>query len=231
MNREPDAGRSASDGLLELHDVAGRVVVVPCVVELSAVAHQAMAAVVDPVDERFPRGHDALITSAVHRGGNFYHGQVDDTHGLAVRHVLFADVEARAQHDLAFGDGAAVVLVDADRDAGLGTANVARAEPPPSRMPESEQFEPISRQFVGGRCWARTSGPPACKPSDRAAVARRSISLAGACPPRRLGAANEARLTVHRLGFRSYPRALSRAEVNTPNRIRTGDFLRERQAS
>lgn len=109
MNREPDAGRSASDGLLELHDVAGRVVVVPCVVELSAVAHQAMAAVVDPVDERFPRGHDALITSALHRGGNFYHGQVDDTHGLAVRHVLFADVEARAQHDLAFGDGAAVV--------------------------------------------------------------------------------------------------------------------------
>lgn len=134
MNREPDAGRSASDGLLELHDVAGRVVVVPCVVELSAVAHQAMAAVVDPVDERFPRGHDALITSALHRGGNFYHGQVDDTHGLAVRHVLFADVEARAQHDLAFGDSAAVVLIDADRDARRGAdcfevGNDLRQEP------------------------------------------------------------------------------------------------------
>ena len=36
-------------------------------------------------------------------------------------------------------------------------ANVARAQPAPSRMPESEQFESISRQFVDGRYWARTS--------------------------------------------------------------------------
>jgi hypothetical protein len=91
---------------------------VPLVVELAAVAYQAVAAVVDPAGERFPCGHDAVVTSPVHGGGDLERGQRYDAHLVAVWRFLVPDDEARVQHEFAFGDGATVVLVDTDRDAG-----------------------------------------------------------------------------------------------------------------
>jgi len=43
--------------------------------------------------------------------------------GVAVGHLLVADLEPSVQHDLAFCHGASLVLVDTDRDAGLGAVS------------------------------------------------------------------------------------------------------------
>src|SRR5437773_1407431 len=85
----PDS--SPGDGDLQFCDVGGGVVVVVLVVELAAVAHEAVAAVVDPANQCFPGGRDAVHRSAIHRGCDLDDGEFDDAHRIPFGHVLIPD--------------------------------------------------------------------------------------------------------------------------------------------
>ena len=131
------ADDSPGDSDLQFGDVGGGVVVVVLVVELAAVADEAVAAVVDPANQGFPGGRDAVHRPAIHGGCDLDDGEFDDADRIAFGHVVIPDVEPHVQHDRAvLGRALVLVLTDGDPVAGADGVEVGEhfgEEPFPGR--------------------------------------------------------------------------------------------------
>lgn len=92
---------SRADRHLQFGDIAGRVVLVPLVVELAASPGQPVAAVIDPPDKAFVDRFHFVHRAAMNDRSDFYDRQLDDAHVVALRNGLGADVETGVDDDAA----------------------------------------------------------------------------------------------------------------------------------